>query len=144
MVRLTGDAERVVRAYFDEMWNRRDLSTFDRFVAKDVRYHGPRGPPKGHDEYRAMAAAFFAGFPDLRFDVEEAVEARGLVALRIRITGTHRGDWRGAPASGRRMDVQGRPWLRVQDGKVVEVWSLFDELGAMQQLGAVPDALGRH
>ena len=138
------DPVALVRAYLDEMWNLHDLSVFDRFVAPEVRYHGPRGPAKGYDDYRRMAKAFFEGIPDLHFTVEEAVEAGGLVALRIRITGTHAGDWRGVPATGRRVDVQGRPWFRVRDGRVVEVWSLFDELGAMQQLGAVPENLGKH
>jgi predicted ester cyclase len=109
-----------------------------------VRYHGPRGPAKGYDDYRRMAQGFFAGIPDLHFDIEEAVERDGLVALRIRISGTHGGHWRGVAPTGRRIDVQGRPWLRVRDGKVAEVWSLFDELGAMQQVGAVPETLGRH
>jgi steroid delta-isomerase-like uncharacterized protein len=133
-----------VRTYFEEMWNAHDLGRFDRFVAPEVRYHGPRGPPKGYEDYRRMAEGFFAGVPDLHFAIEEAVERDGLVALRIRITGTHRGAWRGVPATGRRIDVQGRPWLRVRDGKVTEVWSLFDELGAMQQVGAVPERIGRH
>lgn len=134
----------VVRAYFEEMWNAHDLGRFDRFVAPEVRYHGPRDAPKGYAEYRRMAQAFFEGIPDLRFEIEEAVERDGLVALRIRITGTHRGPWRGVAPTGRRVDVQGRPWLRVRDGKVVEVWSLFDELGALQQVGAAPAALGAH
>jgi predicted ester cyclase len=94
----------------------------------------------GYDGYRAMAAAFFAGLPDLRFEIEEAIEVDGLVALRIRITGTHLGPWKGVAPTGRAVDVQGRPWLRVRDGKVVEVWSLYDELGALRQIGAAPTA----
>ena len=139
-----GSAAGVVRAFFERMWNAHDLGAFDRFVAPDVRYHGPRGPAKGYEDYRRMAQGFMEGIPDLRFEIEEAIERDGLVALRIRITGTHGGAWRGVSATGRRIDAQGRPWLRVRDGRVVEVWSLFDELGAMQQVGAVPEGLGKH
>lgn len=131
------NAESIVRAYFDKMWNAHDLGTFDEFVSPEVRYHPPRGPEKAYAGYREMTAAFFEGIPDLHFDIDEMVEARGLVALRIRITGTHRGVWHGVPPTGRRIDVQGRPWLRVADGRVVEVWSLFDEIGAMRQIGAI-------
>ena len=134
----------VVRAFFEEMWNAHDLARFDHFVAPDVVFHGARGPVQGYDAYRRTAQGFMDGLPDLRFEIDEAVASAGLVALRIRITGTHRGTWRGLAPTGRRVDVQGRPWLRVRDGRVVEVWSLFDELGAMQQVGAVPAGLGAH
>lgn len=132
------EATSVVRAYFEQMWNKHDLDAFDEYVSPAVRYHPPRGPAKGYDGYREMTAAFFEGIPDLHFDIDELLEARGLVALRIRITGTHRGVWHGVPPTGRPIDVQGRPWLRVEGGRVVEVWSLFDELGAMRQIGAIP------
>ena len=29
-------------------------------------------------------------------------------------------------------------WLRIADGKIVEHWTNFDQLGILQQLGALP------
>lgn len=130
-----GEGEKVVRAFFEDMWNAHDLAALDRFVSREVRYHPPRGATKGFDGYRAMIRDFLAGVPDLRFTIDAAVEREGLVATRIRITGTHAGTWRGHPPTARTLDVQGRPWLRVADGRVVEVWSLFDEAAAAEQLG---------
>jgi predicted ester cyclase len=97
-------------------------------------YHPPRGPAKGYQGYHEMARAFIGAFPDLHFDIEEAIERDGLVGARIVIRGTHRGVWRGLAPTGRRFEAQGRPWLRFRDGLVVEVWSLWDEMGAWETL----------
>lgn len=133
--------EATVRAFFGEMWNAHDLDAFPRFVAPDVVFRHPRGPPTDHEGYCRMARDFISAFPDLRFDIEQALSVGDLVALRIRIRGTHEGVWRGFAPTRRRIDVVGQPWARVRDGKVVEFFALWDELGAMQQLGLVADML---
>jgi predicted ester cyclase len=136
---VSGPGLERVREYFDRVWNAHDLSTFDEFVSPDVLYHPPRGREKGYAGYRDMAERFMRAFSDLRFEILDAVEEDGLVALRIRIRGTHDGgEHLGVQPTGRRVDAQGRPWLRVRDGKVVEVWSLYDERGMLEQMGAFP------
>lgn len=131
----------VIDAFFEEMWNAHDLSKFERFVARDVTFRPLRGPPKDYEGYREMAREFMEAMPDLRFDIEEAVEQGSLIAMRIRLRGTHRATWRGLGPTGCGIDVAGRPWARVRDGKVVEFWASFDELGLLHQLGHVGPAL---
>jgi steroid delta-isomerase-like uncharacterized protein len=126
-----------VRTFFEQVWNAHDFARFPEFVSPDVVYHPPRGPAKGLDGYRAMAEGFVRSFPDLHFAFEAAAVEGDVVATRIRITGTHGGTWRGLTSTGKRIDVAGRPWLRVRDGKVAEVWALWDEAGALEQLGAL-------
>lgn len=143
---MTQDAGAVLRAFLDEVWNAHDLSGFDAYVAREVRLHPPRGPAVGFDEYRRMAEAFLAAFPDLRFDVARVLVDGDEAAARIRISGTQSGPWRGMPPTGRRVAVAGRPWCRVRDGKIVEFWQLFDELGMAEQAGHLADErlLGGH
>ena len=136
---MTREARAVVREYLERLWNAHDFSVFDKYVSPDVVYHPPRGGTKRYDGYRAMAERFVGAFPDLHFALEGEVAEGDLVALRLRITGTHTGgEHLGVAPSGRRVDVQGRPWFRVRDGKVVEVWSLYDEHAMLEQLGALP------
>jgi predicted ester cyclase len=73
------------------------------------------------------------------------VEAQDLVAsgdkvvARVRGTGTHRGEFTGMPATGRSVDVQLIDIIRFgDDGLAREHWRVFDALGMMQQLGAIP------
>jgi predicted ester cyclase len=44
----------------------------------------------------------------------------------------------GIAPTGNQIRVDGITISRIQDGKVVEDWELFNALGLMQQLGAVP------
>jgi predicted ester cyclase len=42
------------------------------------------------------------------------------------------------PATGKPIDFQGVSVVRIEDGKVAEIWGASDGLGLMQQLGAFP------
>jgi predicted ester cyclase len=44
----------------------------------------------------------------------------------------------GIPATGKQATTAGININRISDGKLVEGWGLFDQLGLLQQLGAVP------
>lgn len=58
-----------------------------------------------------------------------------IVAVRLILTGTHQGTWKDIPATGKHVRVTAMMFLRFEDGKLVEIWEDFDELGLRQQLG---------
>ena len=62
------------------------------------------------------------------------------VATRKTFYGTHEGEFMGIPPSGRRGSVGLIDIVRIADGRVVEHWSMGDNLGMMQQLGAIPQS----
>ncbi len=57
------------------------------------------------------------------------------VVTRWRGRGTHRGPFRGIPATGKKIEVSGIAIDRVVNGKRVEGWVEWDMLGLLQQLG---------
>ena len=44
----------------------------------------------------------------------------------------------GIPASGQAIRVEGMNFYRLRDCRVTDVWTQFDAVALMQQLGAVP------
>lgn len=81
-----------------------------------------------------------AAFPDLAMTVEDIVDGGDKVVARVRLTGTHKGDFMGIPATGRQVDIQLIDIMRLgDDGLVHEHWGVFDEMTLMRQLGAVTD-----
>jgi predicted ester cyclase len=60
------------------------------------------------------------------------------VAAHWTATGTHSGELMGVPATGRPIDFRGVSVVRIEDGKIVDIWGASDWLGLMQQLGAFP------
>ncbi len=55
--------------------------------------------------------------------------------------GTHRGEFRGIAPTGNEVRLTGIGIFRFSEGgKVVESWDNFDQLGMLQQLGAIPSS----
>ena len=52
--------------------------------------------------------------------------------------GTHQGDFFGIPPTGKQVSWTWTEIDRIEDGKFVESWLNGDDLGPMQQLGAIP------
>ena len=74
--------------------------------------------------------------PD-RVDVIEDVIAEGdKVGLLFRLTGTHRANFFGIPATGRKIDVYEAAILRIVNGRITEGWFMADEAGLLKQIGA--------
>ena len=57
---------------------------------------------------------------------------------RAVVEGTHKGDLLGIPASGKHVRWDAVDVYRVSDGKIAEEWTVWDALGLLQQVGAVP------
>ena len=116
-----------------------DMSGLDEVIAPDIRDHNPEpGQGQGREGARAMFMELARAFPDLSVSIEELIAEGDKVVGRVRFQGTHSGDFQGMPATGKRVEMQVIDILRIENGKIVERWGLGDQLGLMQQLGAVP------
>jgi predicted ester cyclase len=100
--------------------------------------HIGSNPVMSFNGHRDMAAAFYAGFPDLRHIIEDVLAEGERAVVRFRIEGTNTAAFMGIPPSGKRIDVGAFAQLKVSGGKVVELRAQFDQMGLMQQIGALP------
>jgi predicted ester cyclase len=77
--------------------------------------------------------------PDLHCPMEEVVAEGALVAGRFSLRGTHRGSLLGIPPTGKPVVAGVMVIARFDErGKWVEDWASWDQLGMLQQLGAIP------
>ena len=60
---------------------------------------------EGRDEVRSYYTRLLAALPDLSIQLEQRHVADEVIVLEVTITGTHRGPWRGLPATGRDMRI---------------------------------------
>ena len=117
-----------------------DVAGFGDLVADDFVEHqgGPGFTPDKEgtlDFFRAMIEAF----PDFRMTVEDLIADGDKAVARVRVTGTHRGDFMGIPPTGAAGDIQLIDIMRFDaNGQVCEHWGVADMLSLMQQLGVVP------
>jgi len=92
--------------------------------------------------HKAFSAVFYAAFPDLKHNIEDVVAEGDRVALRIRFTGTNSESFMGNPASGRSVDFEALVFMTIASGKVKELRGQFDQMGVLQQIGALPARRG--
>ena len=92
------------------------------------------------DGVKEFFRMYTAAFPDLRLQPEDLLTSGDKVVARLRATGTHKGEFLGIPATGKRIDVQVIDIVRFgDDGLAHEHWGIVDALTMMQQLGVIPE-----
>ena len=132
----------IIRRLNDEAWTKGRLDGIDELIAENFVGIVIGGPEqiRGPEGFRDFVTMYRKAFPDLIISVEEQVAEGDTVVTRWTATGTHQGDLMGMPASGKQAITSGVNINRIADGKLVEGWGLFDMLGLLQQIGAVPTA----
>ena len=116
-----------------------DLDELDELIAPGFIDHDPEpDQAPGAEGVKEVFRRMRSGFPDMKL-TPEAIYADGdTVIARVRVTGTHNGEYFGVPPTGKSIDVTGVDIVRLEEGKAVERWGVFDGLKLMQQLGQVP------
>ena len=129
----------LVRRYFEEIDEQRDVSVLDEFVVPDFIDHNPSpGFAPDLEGLKQSFLHFLAATPDGYHVVEDMIAEGDKVVTRVSAYGTQTGELFGIPPTGNQMRVTGIAVHRIADGKIVEHWNEIDNLGAMQQLGVVP------
>jgi len=130
--------ETLIRRYYDVLSANR-LDELDSLMASAfVEHETLPGIPPTRDGLKQKYALLRSGFSDLRFSVDDLFQVGGRVAARVTVSGTHDGNFMGRPPTGRRFAVNSVDIFRVDGDCVVEHWGVFDQMGMLAQLGALP------
>jgi steroid delta-isomerase-like uncharacterized protein len=134
------DNKAIVRRLNDEVWSKGRLDVVDELIADDFVTTVVGAPEliRGPQGFREFVVMYRNAFPDLRITVDEQIAEGDIVVTRWTATGRNEGELMGMPATGKQATTAGVNINRISGGKLVEGWGLFDQLGLLQQLGAVP------
>lgn len=133
------DKKQWVRHFYSEVLNKGNIKLIDSLVAENYQEHEPLpGYQPNRDGLKQFFIMMRSAFPDLNNHVEFMVEEGGTVVSYVTMTGTHKGEYMGVLASGKKINVKVIDILRIVDGKIVEHWGVGDYMTMMQQLGALP------
>lgn len=131
----------IVRRIFDEAFNQGNLAVLAEIIATNQVNGGPGalpGMPSGPEGTKVLITTYRNAFPDLHFTIDEQIAEGNTVVTRWTAHGTHNGELAGIPATGKSATVVGVGVDRVENGKIVESWGIFDQAGMLQQLGVIP------
>lgn len=94
---------------------------------------------EGFEATKRNIEAMVRAFPDVRWEVLDMVVDEHGGAARLRVTGTHRGVFKGVEPTGRSIDAEVVDFVRFDDdGRVTAHWGYMDSLTWMRQLGIDP------
>jgi steroid delta-isomerase-like uncharacterized protein len=136
---------RLVRKWFDQVWNKQRAETIDAMLSPTCIAHGKAadgGDAIGPGVFREFHKAYLGAFPDLKVSVEDVVAEGGKAAVRWVATGTHQGGTLGFPATGKTIRMQGMSFVKIKGGRIVEGWDSYDQHGMLQQLGITTAPVG--
>ena len=129
----------LLRRGWDRTWNQGDMDAIQELYAADVVLHGaPPGLPPGAEGVKLVIRGLRAAFPDLHFNSDDLIVEGDKAVNRWSMVGTHKGEYMGIPPTGKQVAYAGISIVRIADAKIAEIWNAADQLGLMQQLGAVP------
>jgi predicted ester cyclase len=87
---------------------------------------------------KQLIAMFRTAFPDLLCTIEDEIVQGDKVAAYWTMRGTHKGLFLGNSPTNKPIVVQGLIYARIENGQVIESWTMIDQMGVLQQLGLVP------
>ena len=128
----------LVRRWFQEVWNEGRIETVYELLSPEGVATGQRDADKeihGPKEFEEFVREIRGAFPDIKVTVEDIFGAGDKVVMRWSAVMTHTGDAPGMPATGRTVRSRGITIAKIVDGKIVEGWDNWDQLGMLEQIG---------
>lgn len=134
---MSTETKSIVRRLYEEVWNKRRLEVVNEIISPSHALNDPHlaGSAVGPDAYKRVVTQFIAAFPDLRLKVGDVVAEKDKVVVSWAISGTHKREFRGIPATNKKVTLEGVTINHVMNGKITDSDATVDYLGLLQQFG---------
>jgi len=134
---LTAEEQRAIETLY-RAFSDRNPDLLDEAVApvwQDIPLAPHQAP--GREGMKPLIRQFSAAFPDAKVTVHEIFGVPGRAAVRAEISGTHRGEWFGVPATGKAFVLPIHEFHRIENGRLTHTWHMEDWFGWLHQVGAL-------
>ena len=119
-----------VRSYYEHVLNGRNLDDVGEYFENEQLA----------ERIRRGCFSYFRSFPDLHCAIDDLIAEGDKVFCRSTMTGTHDGEYKGIPATGRHISSESAEVFRIADGRFAGYWCLSNVAGLMRQLTEEPVA----
>lgn len=124
-----------VRKFYDAIWNKADKTVIPDLLTDDFLFKGSLGlMQRGHAGFANFMDQIRAAIGEYRCEIVEMVAEEDKVFARILYSGIHRGDLFGYAATHGRIKWDGVAIFHFREGKIAELWVLWDVNDVMKQL----------
>jgi steroid delta-isomerase-like uncharacterized protein len=124
-----------------EVWHHGNLDLLSDFWSEDCINHAMpaannRGLEALHSYHESLSVTLTEAFTDFQTEILQQIAEGETVVTQMRSSGKHQGTFLGIPATSKNITLSAMRIDRLQDGKIIEHWSIADMAGLMQQLQA--------
>lgn len=136
----------LVKRFFEELYNKGNLSAIDEFVASSLTVHDQALPNhrEGLKEYKETQNHYKKAFPNRKTKIEDIFASDDKVAVRWSLQATHKGDLKDISATNRDIKITGLSYYTLKNGKITEIHQQWDRLGLLEQIGEIQPAIALH
>lgn len=139
---MSTENEALVRRFFEDFCTGRQADLAHELISPEYVSHGPQAPPAEGPQGVVERVGLYQESVDGYWEIDEIFSAGDRVVTRWTGSGTHVGELMGIPPTDRPIEhIEAITIHRIADGRIAEEWTVWDALGLLQQIGAVPAAV---
>lgn len=129
--------QQLIRNYFNEVWNKGNIDLLDELISPAYLNHSSsvQDPLPGPAGLKPIVIAMRIAFPDLHYLIEDLIITEDRVVARVKMMGTHTGDFFGIPPTNKKISVNQINIEYIENGRISQHWRITDENTMMHQLG---------
>jgi predicted ester cyclase len=132
------DNKQIALRVLEELFEKGNLDAADELIHPDfVNHEAPPDNPQGPEGLKETVSWLRRLWGPMHADIEDVICEGDRVAARVTMHGKHLGEFLGQEPTGKEFAVEHIHIWRMDDGKVIEHWSVRDDLGQALQLGLI-------
>jgi predicted ester cyclase len=136
----TEENKQIARRVLVELFEKGNLDATEELIHPEfVNHEAPPSNPQGPDGLKETVEWLQSLWGPMRAEIHDEIAEGEKVVLRTTMHGRHVGEFLGRPPTGKEFATKQIHVYRIEDGKVIEHWSVRDDLGQALQLGLIGD-----
>jgi steroid delta-isomerase-like uncharacterized protein len=118
-------------------WSSHDLNRVASLFTDDCVYEDVtmNVVNRGKEQLKAFGAAFITAVPDLGVELTDCFMTEDRAGMEWLLSGTHRGDLPGIPATGKQVSLRGCTICELRGGKIQRNSDYWDMATFLKQIG---------
>ncbi len=129
----------IAERWFRELWSKPDLGVADEIVAENYAPEWIQIEVKGPEQVKHEIRYFRSIFPNLKYQIVDAVATEKKVWVRYKGMGRQQGKAWGFESTGKEVSFEGVTILTMnEEGKIVDRWGAFSFYDILSDLGLAP------
>lgn len=117
----------VVRKFYRNVWEGKELTLLPQLMRKDVRFRGSLGEEKrGHEGFAEYVENIHNALSGYTCQILSLIQEDDQIAARMKFSGKHTGEFLGFTPTEQQVSWVGSAFFTFEEGLIADLWVLGD------------------